>query len=445
MAAPDWVVPPEHTAGGADVPRHDANYLSLRVVRVTAVIQVVLLSALVLLSSYWRFPASESLSFPVADGWCDGDLEGIASHCFGDFGYQLANALLTDPWSTGLNPYPPSVYVLFDGFRILAGALGYNSSLAVYMSTLALSVGATCWLVCRRTALGRKDPVAVSIVVLLGWGLISALDRGNNVVWLMPLVVILLAPGARRGRVQWWAVLILALIKPQFLVVGASFGLIALVRMALMFGAAQVLATALLLGPSGLVEGLRSWVSSVISNDDYPIGLGQNSSLDSAVETISQALPTWRFIELGSDVVTRIPIGFVFAASYLALAITSTRRRASGSGPSLDILALGMIVAVMTPAVVFPYYAVVVQIVTLMWLDSKGRVEAGAAEVLSRASLQVPLIVVLFVLSSVTIVDPSSNLHLSVVLLPLAALVFIPYVVLRTLTWTGRSLPDGSE
>ena len=54
MAAPDWVVPPEHTAGGADVPRHDANDLSLRVVRVTAVIQVVLFSALILLSSYWR-------------------------------------------------------------------------------------------------------------------------------------------------------------------------------------------------------------------------------------------------------------------------------------------------------------------------------------------------------------------------------------------------------
>ena len=445
MAIPDWVSPSEYTAGGADVPRHDANDLSLRVVRVTAVIQVVLLSALVLLSSYWRFPASESLSFPVADGWCDGDLEGIATHCFGDFGYQLANARLADPWSTGLNPYPPSVYVLFDGFRILEGALGYNFSLAIYMLTLVVSVGATCWLVCRRTALGRQDPVAVSIAVLLGWGLISALDRGNNVVWLMPLAVMLLAPGARRDRLQWWAVVMLALVKPQFLVVGASFGLFALVRMALMFGAAQVLATAVLLGPSRLVEGLRSWVSSVISNDDYPIGLGQNSSLDSAAETISQALPAWRFIELGSDVVARIPIGFVFAASYLALALTSSRRRASGSGPSFEMIALGMIVAVMTPAIVFPYYAVVVQILALMWLDSKGRVKVGADEVLSRPPPQVPLITVLFVLSSVTVVDPSSNRHLSVVLLPLAVLVFIPYMMLRPSMWTGRSLPDASE
>jgi hypothetical protein len=445
MAIPDWVTPPEYTAGGADVPRHGANDLSLRVVRVTAVIQVVLLSALVLLSSYWRFPASESLSFPVADGWCDGDSEGIATHCFGDFGYQLANARLADPWSAGLNPYPPSVYVLFDGFRILEGALGYNFSLAIYMLTLVVSVGATCRLVCRRTALGRQDPVAVSIAVLLGWGLISALDRGNNVVWLMPLAVMLLAPGARRDRLQWWAVVMLALVKPQFLVVGASFGLFALVRMALMFGAVQVLATTLLLGPSRLVEGLRSWVSSVISNDDYPIGLGQNSSLDSAAETISQALPAWRFIELVSDVVSRIPIGFVFAASYLALALTSSRRRASGSGPSFEMIALGMIVAVMTPVIVFPYYAVVVQILALMWLDSKGRVKVGADEVLSRPPLQVPLITVLFVLSSITIVDPSSNRHLSVVLLPLAALVFIPYMILRPLTWTGQSLPNGSE
>ena len=95
------------------------EWRSLWLLRGTVIAQAILMAALLLLSSYWQFSATEVLSFPVVDEWCDADQEGIGSHCFGDFGYELVNAGLADPWEQGINPYPPSSMVLFDGFRLL--------------------------------------------------------------------------------------------------------------------------------------------------------------------------------------------------------------------------------------------------------------------------------------------------------------------------------------
>jgi len=404
---------------------------SIWLLRGTVIAQAILMAALLLLSSYWQFSATEVLSFPVADEWCDSDQEGIGSHCFGDFGYELVNAGLADPWEQGINPYPPSSMVLFDGFRLLEGAFGYNTSLGLYFLTLLSSAAFSIWLMCRRSTLGAHDPVAAAIVLMLGWGLLSALDRGNNVIWLMPLVVVLLTP--RQGGIWrgWWVVLCLALIKPQFLLVGASFGLVPLIRMAMVFGGVQVFSTAWLVGPAHLVGGLRSWVASVISHDDYPIGLGQNSALTSALEVISQALPDWPIVDEVGELLPRIPIGSVFALSYIALALVAARRRSSRSAPTSQWLGLGLVVAVMTPSTVFPYYAVVFQLVALAWMSSEAGSTGGPGRACREASFSHFSVGMLFVVSSLTVFDPSSNRHLSVVLLPLVGLMFIPCAIMK--------------
>ena len=58
-----------------------------QVIQWTLVAQATSLVVFVLLASYWDFPLTEALSFPVSDGWCDVRNEGVSSHCFGDFGY----------------------------------------------------------------------------------------------------------------------------------------------------------------------------------------------------------------------------------------------------------------------------------------------------------------------------------------------------------------------
>lgn len=421
------------------------NRCSLLLLRGTVMSQLILLVALLLLSSYWQFSATEVLSFPVDDGWCGADQAGVGSHCFGDFGYELVNAGLADPWHDEMNPYPPSSMVLFDGFRLLKGALGYNTALGFYLLTLLSSAALSIWLMCRRSTLGAHDPFAASIVVVLGWGFLSALDRGNNVIWLMPLVVVLLTPMRGGIRRSWWVVLCMALLKPQFLLVGATFGLVSLVRMVIAFGGVQVLATAWLVGPAQLVGGLQSWISAVSSNGNYPIDRGQNSSLTSALQVVSQALLDWPIVDVLAEMRPRIPIGLVFALSYAAIALVAAQRRPSRVVPTSRWLGLGLVVSVMTPSTVFPYYVIVFQLVALMWMGSATGSVDGFSGVRREASFSHFSVGLLFVVSSVTAFDPSSNRHLSVVLLPIVALVFIPFALMNLAATTLGGSSDRPE
>lgn len=83
----------------------------------------------------------------------------------------------------------------------------------------------------------------------------------------------------------------------------------------------------------------------------------------------------------------------------------------------------------MTPTVVFPYYSVVFQFVVL------SLIVGPAARRKYRLSQRFSL-VALFVLSSVTLIDPGSNRHLSVALVPLASLAVI---ILSLAAWIKDS------
>ena len=383
-----------------------------QVIQWTLVAQATSLVVFVLLASYWDFPLTEALSFPVADGWCDVRNEGVSSHCFGDFGYELANARRADPWASGLNPYPPSVQMVFDWFRALADLLGYNQSFALYVGTLLLATGVATGLLARSASRAGMSGVTIVPCVLLGWGFISALDRGNNVLWLLPMTVIVMRHDNTRTRTFWWCVLALALLKPQFMILGALLGLVRFICLLVTFLGMQLASTAWLMGASGAVRGMRSWVSAVLAHDEYPIGLGQNMSLRGPLSLFTSA-----------------PVGFALAAVFMLVALVQARPDPSDSEIPTVVVGLGLVTSVMTPTVVFPYYSVVFQFVVL------SLIVGPAARRKYRLSQRFSL-VALFVLSSVTLIDPGSNRHLSVALVPLASLAVI---ILSLAAWIKDS------
>jgi hypothetical protein len=128
---------------------------------------------------------TEVQSFKVNDGWCEIGIQGIGNHCFGDFGLPYFRGLrdstyLPDNFAAANTPVTAA---LFEFLRLIP----YNWALGAYLLMLASCV---CIPFLWKTEIG---PLSVRLQLaglcgLLTSGGISALDRGNHVLMLIPLL-----------------------------------------------------------------------------------------------------------------------------------------------------------------------------------------------------------------------------------------------------------------
>lgn len=137
-----------------------------------------------LLASYLGQPFSETLSFRIDDGWCDKSSEGVGVHCFGDFGTartaDFREPIYETPSVSASNT--PFTLFIWSIFR----SIPYQLGVLMYLISLFGGVVGTVWVATKRLPFTERAALSMSIGVL-NVGVISAVDRGNHVAWLVPI------------------------------------------------------------------------------------------------------------------------------------------------------------------------------------------------------------------------------------------------------------------
>ena len=153
-----------------------------------AVITVGLLGAIAflvsaMLSSYHGQNLTDTLVLKIDDGWCEPPAEGIGIHCFGDYGLNQTATFTEQTYEGFLPTNTPVVNFLFAIF----GATSYNIGMVLYLLAIAAGVVATIWIATK----GHDRVTRLSLIVFIGFfniGVISALDRGNHVGVMVPIL-----------------------------------------------------------------------------------------------------------------------------------------------------------------------------------------------------------------------------------------------------------------
>ena len=178
-----------------------------------------------LLSSYFGYLASEALSAVAADEWCSVKKQGLGVHCFSDFYSVLDRSLISDPWSGRPNPYPPLAMTFFKPFAYMAHLQpSSHLSLILYFTTLFIALTLPSIIAYRS---GRVDKIGacwIFIILVASAPVIVALDRGNIIILLIPLMYLFtinyLEDNSKNILIYGIA---MVLIKPQMILLGCIF------------------------------------------------------------------------------------------------------------------------------------------------------------------------------------------------------------------------------
>lgn len=171
-----------------------------------------MVAALIIYQGYRGWTWTEALVFRTDDGWCQLHIESIGNHCFGDFGTAYNRGGFADIYVPNniLVTGTPLTLSLFELLRLLP----YRLSVGLYiLAGLSLII-----YVCRDALQGLQPLVQVSVTVfcgLLSYGTLTAVDRGNHVMFLVAPAYFLLASEKPRSQLSQ-AVLLGILIGLKF-------------------------------------------------------------------------------------------------------------------------------------------------------------------------------------------------------------------------------------
>lgn len=139
----------------------------------------------ILVHGYMGRTWSAVQSFQVNDSWCNLKSEGLGSHCFGDFGLPYYRGMRDQVYVPGnfAASNTPITALLFELLRFIS----YNKALLVYLSILFASIIIPFSLSKNLGTFSNRLVVSIFCGALTT-GSISALDRGNHVVLVIPLL-----------------------------------------------------------------------------------------------------------------------------------------------------------------------------------------------------------------------------------------------------------------
>ena len=179
-------------------------------------------SIAILIPSYFQLFASEVLVFETNDGWCNPDFQGVGIHCFGDFYYQLNFLGVDYPYASGnaASPYPPLGLFFFKPFELLVNTFpGSNFGLIFYFLFLLSALLSPILYLQKKLSLLPSELAIVYFMTLGMSPILMGIDRGNNVILLMPLFFFF-CNSIIKSRYTSAVVLaiIMSIIKPQMLI-----------------------------------------------------------------------------------------------------------------------------------------------------------------------------------------------------------------------------------
>lgn len=205
--------------------------MSERTLLLGTVLVVSLVSAVIgfILTQYFSIDVLSSLLFIPQDCWPElhwGD--EVGRHCFGDYSWVVTYTMQPDPWAhLGPPAWPDCNYPAAAMLpQLIFGVLGQwfgSPRLGLFGYLFALTVACVSpaiW--AARGARGLERVVvfvALGVVAIPVW---TDLDRGNSIGFVVPIaLVFLLALRRRQWGVVTVMVILAALVKPQFVLLGA--------------------------------------------------------------------------------------------------------------------------------------------------------------------------------------------------------------------------------
>lgn len=341
----------------------------------------VALPATIVSASYFGNSVSSLLVYRAADGWCDAGSEGIGVHCFGDF--HVIRLALADPsvWDNRLQqpiPYPPVAMwpnVLADWADRIG--LGVRGSMLLFL--LALAVAALTPAAWAAWRLRRRFPsgVVVALVGAMTLPVFVVLDRGNNMAFaLPPLLGYLIGLRWSTGVHRWIApvcLVIVIMLRPQFVVVGLLLLVVGRWRDLILAGAASGLAMVgsfIVWDSRRWTSHLSEWFHNIGSFDQYQslrTVYPSNISAPRSLVMLSESLNGFGG-SLGDDVGDFV-IQHTKLVTFLMLGITGAlfvlSRTRLPIGPAIVI---ALTAAVIAPGVQHPYYLTIALLIAVVFL-----------------------------------------------------------------------------
>lgn len=326
----------------------------------------------VFISSYGGYKLSQILSHPIIDNGCTGNIPGVGQHCWGDFSGPLVFASSQQPWSGRINPYPPLATLLFKPFAYLSNNVDVpNLSLVLF---LILSLAAVTYPPLHlyvTKQINQRQLIQGLILMISSAPVLVALDRGNFLLLLVPLIYHTIMAGIFFNSSFAVLVSILGCFRPQFfillLILIANGQLKRFLSSTLMAGSMFVLS--FLVYPSQIIQNLDAYFGTLMKYQDYQfVGVPWpvNISLNNTIMTIYRGS-----IEIFSPDKARALEGtWTFLPSVLVygslLALLVLRYRKIKTLSSFEKLFLFLSLSVVIPNVSFTYYLIYIPIMILL-------------------------------------------------------------------------------
>jgi hypothetical protein len=250
--------------------------------------------------SYLGLDTYSSRSFPSVDGWCEASSEGLGSHCWGDYYYVIFLLFSQpNPWLEYANPYPAAALIPFLTTNLLGSVIGAaHAGLLIYLGSMTLLIGWGVWVGTKGMSMESRITL-FSTVTFFSPPLIHALDRGNNVGFIIPLLVWFFSSLIRHSSNQGvLSIVLLTVIKPHFAVLlflyllRGEFKTFA--KGALLGGFIHVLAFLVVAGHRFPIN-IYDWFSRFISYQDYTSvanGWPQNISFAQGLYSFATLIPS---------------------------------------------------------------------------------------------------------------------------------------------------------
>ena len=250
-----------------------------------------------LISSYINIKYSETISFSVQDGWCDPKLQGIGTHCFGDFYAPITSAGDTNPWiATGLKfAYPPVSFAYFHlmgSQYLIAIFIKFPLYLNIFLTLIALSIPGLHQIWTKRQPL--KEGKWVIAIMLTATPALMLIDRGTNNYLLVPLLYFYFNAIRSEKSTQSLGLLVLMVLwKPQMfifvLLYLTSFGFRKTIKATLITIGAIL--GSFVLYPHGVLQNISDWISNSRAYQTYsPIPTPGNYSFANLIGFLRGAL-----------------------------------------------------------------------------------------------------------------------------------------------------------
>jgi len=227
-----------------------------RIIRLVLVLQALGLLAGVLWTGYEGATYSEVISFRVDDGWCQTPNEGVGEHCFADYVTPFLDISDGEVYQVA-QPLPPSALALHSLFGLLGHLTDYGVGLAFWLLAGVLGLVVAALAISRR--MNDISSSQVLLVLMLAWPVVSAVDRGTSVLFVVPLVALaIFAEADGRHRTSLILITCAALVRPQFLLCVLALNFRRKIQVVALFLTAQIFsAGSYLEAKNGSVPGCR--------------------------------------------------------------------------------------------------------------------------------------------------------------------------------------------